>query len=221
MGGDRLEMTAERRRRSLEAVVASKNGSRCLHSLGVGRWLAAVPRRREQRARGRRRRGRLRGRWARMKSWLDSLWETVGHPKRGARMLQTRACCAWQVRQSQYPTDRTHTSTSSCRPSLPLLPSPHSLPSAPMLRRRTVYALLCLLAAVLVGTVVVLSSISYYLHIDYPAYITDEEVNLVLNDAQHTIPERIPRIIHQTWKSETLPATWANVSQGCRDMMPD
>lgn len=90
-----------------------------------------------------------------------------------------------------------------------------------MSRRRTVYVLLCLLATVLVGTVVVLSSISYYLSIDNLAYITEEEVNLVLNDTQHTIPERIPRIIHQTWKTETLPAKWANVSQGCRDMMPD
>ena len=90
-----------------------------------------------------------------------------------------------------------------------------------MLRRRTVYALLCLLATVLVGTVVVLSSISYYLSIDNLAYITEDEVNSVLNDTHHTVPERIPRIIHQTWKSETLPAKWANVSQGCRDMMPD
>ncbi|EJF61182.1 hypothetical protein DICSQDRAFT_106213 [Dichomitus squalens LYAD-421 SS1] len=90
-----------------------------------------------------------------------------------------------------------------------------------MLRRRTVYTLLCLLATILVGTVVVLSSISYYLSIDYAAYITEDEVNLVLNDSQHALPERIPRIIHQTWKSETLPTKWANVSQGCRDVMPD
>ncbi|KAI0677559.1 nucleotide-diphospho-sugar transferase [Trametes maxima] len=90
-----------------------------------------------------------------------------------------------------------------------------------MFRRRALYTLLCLLATVLVGTVVVLSSISYYLSIDYPAYITEAEVDHVLNDTQHTLPERIPRIIHQTWKSETLPVRWANISQECRDMMPD
>ncbi|KAI0750745.1 nucleotide-diphospho-sugar transferase [Daedaleopsis nitida] len=90
-----------------------------------------------------------------------------------------------------------------------------------MLRRRTVYAFLCLLATVLAGTVLVLSSISYYLSIEYPAYITEDEINFVLRDSRHTIPERVPRIIHQTWKSETLPAKWANVSQGCREMMPD
>ena len=90
-----------------------------------------------------------------------------------------------------------------------------------MLRRRTVYALLCLLATVLVGTVVVLSSISYYLSIDYPAYITEEEVNFVLNDTTHAIPERIPRIIHQTWKTDVLPEKWQPVSKTCRDLMPD
>ncbi|KAM5540450.1 hypothetical protein V8D89_005908 [Ganoderma adspersum] len=90
-----------------------------------------------------------------------------------------------------------------------------------MFRRRTVYVLLCLLAAVLVGTVVVLSSISYYLSIDLAAYITEDEVNIALNDSHDALPERVPRIIHQTWKSETLPSNWANLSQRCRDMMPD
>nr|VWO95196.1 ATP-binding multidrug cassette transporter [Ganoderma boninense] len=90
-----------------------------------------------------------------------------------------------------------------------------------MFRRRTVYILLSLLAAVLVGTVVVLSSISYYLSIDVAAYITEDEVNLALNDSHDALQERVPRIIHQTWKSETLPPNWANLSQGCREMMPD
>ena len=33
--------------------------------------------------------------------------------------------------------------------------------------------------------------------------------------------ERVPRIIHQTWKSETLPPRWVNVSEGCKQMNPD
>ncbi|KAL1946871.1 hypothetical protein VTO73DRAFT_14975 [Trametes versicolor] len=90
-----------------------------------------------------------------------------------------------------------------------------------MIRRRTLNILLSLLAAVLVGTVVVLSSISYYLSIDLPAYITEDEVSRVLNNSLPVLPERIPRIIHQTWKSETLPPRWANISQECRDMNPD
>ncbi|CAL1700843.1 unnamed protein product [Somion occarium] len=95
-----------------------------------------------------------------------------------------------------------------------------------MFRRRTVYTLLCLLATVLVGTVLVLSSISYYLSINPAAYISEEELDAPFNvsrwnASEHGKVERIPRIIHQSWKSETLPARWVNVSQGCRDMMPD
>ncbi|PCH41110.1 glycosyltransferase family 32 protein [Wolfiporia cocos MD-104 SS10] len=96
-----------------------------------------------------------------------------------------------------------------------------------MFRRRTVYIFLSLLAAVLVGTVVVLSSISYYLAIDANAYITELELDAPFNASvpwnatEHGKVERIPRILHQTWKSETLPEKWVDVSQGCRDMMPD
>jgi len=95
-----------------------------------------------------------------------------------------------------------------------------------MFRRRTVYIALCLLAAVLVGTVAVLSSISYYLAIDPAAYITEEELQLPLDDwawntTEVALAERVPRILHQTWKSETLPPKWTKISQHCRDIMPD
>ena len=95
-----------------------------------------------------------------------------------------------------------------------------------MFRRKTVYALLGLLATILVGTVVVLSSISYYLAIAPQAYITEQELGIPLDDAQWNMTqtpsaERIPRIIHQTWKSETLPKKWTKISQHCQDMMPD
>ncbi|KAF9818329.1 hypothetical protein IEO21_02844 [Rhodonia placenta] len=96
-----------------------------------------------------------------------------------------------------------------------------------MFRRRTVYIFLSLLAAVLVGTVVVLSSISYYLSINTNAYISELELDAPINASlpwnatEHGQVELIPRILHQTWKSETLPEKWVDVSQGCRDMMPD
>ena len=45
-----------------------------------------------------------------------------------------------------------------------------------MFRRRTVYIWLSLLATVLVGTVVVLSSIGYYVSIQPAAYITEDEL---------------------------------------------
>ena len=93
-------------------------------------------------------------------------------------------------------------------------------------RRRSLQIFLFILALFLIGTVVVLSSISIYLSIDYSAYLTDEEVGPPEEDAAWNatelgLVERIPRIIHQTWKSETLPDRWKNISQECRDMMPD
>ncbi|KIY49315.1 glycosyltransferase family 32 protein, partial [Fistulina hepatica ATCC 64428] len=95
-----------------------------------------------------------------------------------------------------------------------------------MQRRRALYAFLIILALVLVGTVVVLSSVTYYLAIDPSAYLSEDEVpylsnNTRWNASDHGQLERVPRIIHQTWKTDTLPLNWQNVSQGCRDMMPD
>ncbi|KAI5125013.1 hypothetical protein M0805_007437 [Coniferiporia weirii] len=93
-------------------------------------------------------------------------------------------------------------------------------------RRRPLQLFLIVLALVLVGTVLLLSSISFYLSIDNLAYLTEWEVGPVEDDAFWNATalgrvERIPRIIHQTWKSETLPDRWKGISQECRDMMPD
>jgi len=95
-----------------------------------------------------------------------------------------------------------------------------------MARIRTLYVLLSILGLFLLGTVVVLSSVSYYLAIDNAAYLSDFEVPILdnvtrWNATEHGQVERIPRILHQTWKSETLPTRWKGISQACRDMMPD
>ena len=95
-----------------------------------------------------------------------------------------------------------------------------------MNRRRSLYVFLSILALFLLGTVVVLSSITYYLAIDPRAYLSESEVPVLDNTTRWDAPahgqvERIPRIIHQTWKSETLPPRWRGISQACRDMMPD
>ena len=100
------------------------------------------------------------------------------------------------------------------------------LDSDAMARHRTVYVLLSILGLFLIGTVVVLSSVSYYLAIDKAAYVTELEVPSLgktarWNATEHGKVERIPRILHQTWKSETLPSRWKAISQACRDMMPD
>jgi inositol phosphorylceramide mannosyltransferase catalytic subunit len=95
-----------------------------------------------------------------------------------------------------------------------------------MLWRRTLYVLVAVLALFLLGTVVVLSSISYFLAIHPNAFLTELEVPVLdnvtrWNASDHGKVERIPRILHQTWKSEILPVRWQGISQACRDMMPD
>lgn len=95
-----------------------------------------------------------------------------------------------------------------------------------IIRRRYIYWFLSILFLFLLGTVVVLSSITYYLAIDPRAYLAEFEVPILdnttrWNASEHGMVEVIPRIIHQTWKTDVLPPKWVNVSQGCRDMMPD
>ncbi|KAL4076086.1 glycosyltransferase family 32 protein [Scleroderma citrinum] len=95
-----------------------------------------------------------------------------------------------------------------------------------MAKRRIVYFALVFLGLFLLGTVLVLSSVTYYLAINAAAYLSELEVPVLdnttrWNASEHGMVERIPRILHQTWKSETLPPRWKGVSQACRDMMPD
>ncbi|KAH7929413.1 glycosyltransferase family 32 protein [Leucogyrophana mollusca] len=95
-----------------------------------------------------------------------------------------------------------------------------------MARRRTLYFSLAALGLILFGTVLVLSSVSYYLAISTAAYLSDFEVPVLdnttrWNATEHGKIERVPRIIHQTWKSETLPQRWKGLSQACRNMMSD
>ena len=92
-----------------------------------------------------------------------------------------------------------------------------------MTRSRTLLLPLSLLGLFLLGTVVVLSTVSYYLAIEPTAYLTDTEVPATVrtssNDS-HAL-ERVPRIIHQTWKTNVLPERWKAVSKTCTSLMPD
>jgi len=95
-----------------------------------------------------------------------------------------------------------------------------------MARRRALCISLSLLGLFLLGTVVVLSSVSYYLAIDASAFLTEDEIPVLdnvtrWNASEHGKIERIPRILHQTWKYDTLPERWQGISKACRDMMPD
>ncbi|TEB35646.1 hypothetical protein FA13DRAFT_1684265, partial [Coprinellus micaceus] len=92
-----------------------------------------------------------------------------------------------------------------------------------MNKRRAFYVFLSVLALFLLGTVVVLSSVTYYLAIDPAAYLDEHDVPFVDNSTRwpQSDTERIPRVIHQTWKTDELPPRWKPISQACRDMMPD
>ncbi|KAF6754504.1 MIPC synthase, partial [Ephemerocybe angulata] len=92
-----------------------------------------------------------------------------------------------------------------------------------MNKRRAFYVCLSVLALFLLGTVVVLSSVTYYLAIDPAAYLSELDVPYVDNTTRWPVAdgERIPRILHQTWKTDTLPDRWQPISQECREMMPD
>lgn len=95
-----------------------------------------------------------------------------------------------------------------------------------MNRRRALHVALSVLALFLVGTVVVLSSVTYYLSINPAAYLSELKVPILPNTTRwnatdHGQLQRIPRIIHQTWKTDELPPRWRPISRACRDMMPD
>lgn len=95
-----------------------------------------------------------------------------------------------------------------------------------MARRRSILLFYTFLGLFLLGTVVVLSSVTTYLAINPAAYLSESEVAILdsherWNASAHDQLERIPRILHQTWQSETLPVRWKGISQECRDMMPD
>ncbi|CAE7233777.1 unnamed protein product [Rhizoctonia solani] len=90
--------------------------------------------------------------------------------------------------------------------------------------RRVLVAALSILGLFLVGTVVVLSSVSIFFKVPASAFIYEDEVPANAwtgNFTDAPKPELIPRIIHQTWKTDTLPERWQSVSKTCRDMMPD
>jgi inositol phosphorylceramide mannosyltransferase catalytic subunit len=88
-----------------------------------------------------------------------------------------------------------------------------------MARRRYLQITLSLLAAFLVGTVIVLSTVSFYLQIDSRAFLTPAQLEEDIAN-NRSRPELIPRILHQTWKTAVLPEKWQGVSTNCRELMP-
>lgn len=93
---------------------------------------------------------------------------------------------------------------------------------------------LTLLGLVLLGTVVVLSTVQVYFGVDSRDIIALEEAayfasrpslaygsNATTAIGSTQAIEKIPRIIHQTWKNESLPERWDAVRAQCLAMHPD
>lgn len=90
--------------------------------------------------------------------------------------------------------------------------------------RKVSVVLLSLLCLFLLGTAIVLSTTKAYLKIEDWAYITEEEVPWDPTASRANASragEIVPRILHQTWKTDVLPEEWAGASQACREMHPD
>lgn len=100
--------------------------------------------------------------------------------------------------------------------------------------RRVAGLCLGLVSLVVLGTILVLGTAKYYFDIDARDVITLEETQewlqrqplpyhpLKNGSSETSRPvEKIPRILHQTWKSDTLPERWAGVIDKCREMHPD
>lgn len=106
--------------------------------------------------------------------------------------------------------------------------------------RRVSHILVRVLALFLIGTVVVLALVQSHFRVSDAEYIRETELGTwdeiraskrpAVLDRGDTAsdrspgaapPEKIPRIIHQTWKSDTLPPEWEAVRRECARLMPD
>ncbi|WAR63846.1 hypothetical protein PtB15_16B5 [Puccinia triticina] len=91
-------------------------------------------------------------------------------------------------------------------------PQPRSpIPATPSPKQRSwVDYLLVLLVLVIIGTVVVLSTVNFYMGI-YPSdVILPSEL-----EVEPLRPSRVPKIIHQTWKTDQIPDRWIPVRESC------
>jgi len=105
------------------------------------------------------------------------------------------------------------------------------------LSRRTSSVLLRLFAVFLLGTMGFLALVRAYFRVDASAYILPTELGTMAEiragarpgvldghaPDEHAVRpvEKIPRIIHQTWKTEKLPLRWKEVREACEAMMSD
>ncbi|KAG0146582.1 hypothetical protein CROQUDRAFT_44231 [Cronartium quercuum f. sp. fusiforme G11] len=81
------------------------------------------------------------------------------------------------------------------------------------------YALFLLLLIVL-GTIVVLSTANAYFGITHIDLLTPTDLALLPKNTTHQ-PPKIPKIIHQTWKTNMIPDKWKSVRDSCSNLHSD
>lgn len=87
---------------------------------------------------------------------------------------------------------------------------PSLLQSSSSKRRSWIDYSLVLLVLIILGTIAVLSTVNLYMGI-YPSDV------ILLSELETDAPQpsRVPKIIHQTWKTEQIPERWVPVRESC------
>ena len=86
--------------------------------------------------------------------------------------------------------------------------------------RRSLLLLILLVSAILGGAVYLVSTfIGLLFESGLQNAILPESLPSRLNLSEDRHP--IPKIIHQTWKNETVPEMWSIAQYSCRDLHPD
>ncbi|KAA1123709.1 hypothetical protein PGTUg99_006849 [Puccinia graminis f. sp. tritici] len=118
--------------------------------------------------------------------------------------------CNQTLSEKPLPAVKTSLRSFLVHPSSQPQPGSPNPASSPPKRRSWVDYLLVLLVLVIIGTVVVLSTVNFYVGI-YPSdVILPSEL-----EVEPLRPSRVPKIIHQTWKTDQIPDRWIPVRESC------
>ena len=92
---------------------------------------------------------------------------------------------------------------------------PRSLHKASAWRLVVIWTVSLVAFAVFVTCVVLLSAIQIF-GLDH-----SKVIDAALFHSSHNQSAKIPKIVHQTWKTDLVPERWAAVRQNCMQIMPD
>ena len=89
------------------------------------------------------------------------------------------------------------------------------------MRKPLLLFLLILLSLILGATYLVSTLIALLFESGLQNAILPEDVASRMSWAEDRQHHPIPKIIHQTWKNETVPEAWSIAQYSCRDLHPD